>query len=227
MAIHWVYSLSQFERILETELEDWATLGVEGHMEGRNPWYYYHHFVEEASAQLLGAKKEEVVVMNALTVNLNLMMVSFYRPTKSRYKILMEAQAFPSDQYAAEMQARFHGLDPADAVVELPLRDGEHTHRTEDILAKIEELGDSLALVLIGGVNYYTGQLFDMQKITAAGSCSRCKCRFRPGTRMWERAVKNARLGTRFCRLVFLINTSIPVLEELAACLYMKGMPTI
>lgn len=154
---------------LETELEDWASLGVEGHMEGRNPWYYYHHFVEEASAKLLGAKKQEVVVMNALTVNLNLMMVSFYRPTKTRYKILMEAQAFPSDQYAAEMQARFHGLDPADAVVELTLREGEHTHRTEDILAQIEALGDTLALVLIGGVNYYTGQLFDMKTITTAG----------------------------------------------------------
>ncbi|MFT7588353.1 MAG: kynureninase [Limisphaerales bacterium] len=154
---------------LNIELEDWATLGVEGHMDGRNPWYYYHHFVEEVSAELLGAKTQEVAVMNALSVNLNLMMVSFYRPTATRNKILIEAKAFPSDQYAVEMQTKFHGFDPKDSVVELPLREGEHTHRPEDILAKIEELGDSLALVLIGGVNYYTGQLFDMQKITAAG----------------------------------------------------------
>lgn len=154
---------------LQVELEDWAKLGVEGHLHGRKPWFYYHHFVEESLAKLVGAKSEEVVAMNGLTVNLNLLMVSFYRPIASRYKILMEAQAFPSDQYTAEMQARFHGFDPADAVVELKLRDGEHTHRTEDILAHIESLGDELALVMLGGVNYYTGQLFDIPQITKKG----------------------------------------------------------
>lgn len=153
---------------IDVELEDWASLGVEGHMQGRNPWYFYHHFVEEATAKLVGASVKEVVVMNALSVNLNLMMVSFYRPEGKRNKILIERQAFPSDQYATEMQARFHGLDPEEAVVELTLREGEHTHRTEDILAQIEELGDTLALVMLGGVNYYTGQLFDMKRITEA-----------------------------------------------------------
>lgn len=152
---------------LEVELKDWETLGVEGHMQGRNPWFYYHHFVEEAAARVVGANPEEVVVMNGLTVNLNLMMVSFYRPTEKRYKILMEAKAFPSDQYAAEMQARFHGLDPQDAIVELPLREGAQTHHPDDVLTAIEELGDELALVLIGGVNYYSGQLFDLEAICA------------------------------------------------------------
>jgi kynureninase len=150
---------------LEVELKDWETLGVEGHMQGRNPWFYYHHFVEEAAAHVVGANPEEVVVMNGLTVNLNLMMVSFYRPTEKRYKILMEAKAFPSDQYAAEMQARFHGLDPQNAIVELPFRERAHTHHPDDVLAAIEGLGEELALVLIGGVNYYSGQLFDLEAI--------------------------------------------------------------
>ena len=160
-------SVSQY---VQAELEDWASLGVEGHVHSRNPWLYYHHFMEEQVAAIVGAASpKEVVVMNTLSVNLNLMMVSFYRPTIKRYKILLEAHAFPSDQYAAEMQARFHGFDPKDAILELPLRPGESTHRTEDILEYVDKNGDDIALILIGGVNYYSGQLFDMQAITRAG----------------------------------------------------------
>ncbi len=155
---------------VRTELEDWARLGVEGHVHSRNPWLYYHHTVENQIAALVGASSaREVVVMNALSVNLNLMMVSFYRPTPTRYKILLEAKAFPSDQYAVEMQARFHGYDPEQAFLELPLRNGEQTHRTEDILAFIREHGQELALIMIGGVNYYSGQFFDLPAIAAAG----------------------------------------------------------
>ncbi len=151
------------------ELEDWARQGVEGHMHGRHPWFGYHHTVAGQLAALVGASGPgEVVAMNALTVNLNLMMVSFYRPTRERYKIALEARAFPSDQYAAEMQARYHGFDPAEAVVEFPLRPGESTHRTQDILAWLEEHGSSVALVLLGGVNYYSGQFFDLEAIARA-----------------------------------------------------------
>ncbi len=154
---------------IERELEDWARLGVEGHFHARHPWYAYHERFSLPSGRLVGAFPEEVVVMNSLTTNLHLMMVSFYRPTSSRYKILCEAKAFPSDQYALASQAHFHGHDPEEAIVALEPREGEHTIRTEDILEKIEELGDSLALVLFGGVNYYTGQAFDMPAITKAG----------------------------------------------------------
>ncbi|WP_201977664.1 kynureninase [Hymenobacter rubidus] len=154
---------------LEQVLADWARLGVEAHFDGSSPWMHYHETLADATARLVGAKPIEVVVMNNLTVNLHLLMVSFYRPTATRYKILMEGGAFPSDQYAMESQARLHGLAPDDAIVELVPRPGEHTLRTEDIEAKIQELGDSLATVLIGGVNYYTGQAFDMAAITKAG----------------------------------------------------------
>jgi len=151
------------------ELADWARLGVEGHFHGTSPWLHYHETLAEPTARLVGARSLEVVVMNSLTVNLHLLLVSFYRPTATRYKILLEGGAFPSDQYALESQARLHGLDPADALVELLPRPGEHTLRTEDIEARIAELGDSLATVLIGGVNYYTGQAFDMAAIARAG----------------------------------------------------------
>ena len=153
----------------EQEFGAWEQLGVEGHFHGPSPWMHYHETLTEATARLVGAQPVEVVVMNNLTVNLHLLLVSFYRPTPTRYKILMEGGAFPSDQYAIESQARLHGLDPAEAIVELVPRPGEHTLRTEDIEAKIAELGDSLATVLIGGVNYYTGQAFDMAAITQAG----------------------------------------------------------
>jgi kynureninase len=153
---------------IDQELKDWAELGVEGHFDGKNPWMYYHHFLTEKAAKVVGAKPSEVVVMNNLTANLHLMMVSFYRPTKTRYKIMMEVSAFPSDQYAMETQARFHGFNPDDAIIELTPREGEYTLRTEDIIAKINAHKDDLAIVMMGGVNYYTGQAFDMKTITEA-----------------------------------------------------------
>ena len=153
---------------VQQELADWAKLGVEGHFQAKNPWMPYHEIFPRQLAKIVGCKEHEVIVMNSLTVNLHLLMVSFYRPTKQRYKIICEAKAFPSDQYAFETQAAFHGFDPADAVVEVSPREGEHTLRTEDILSVITEQGDSVALVLFSGVNYYTGQLFDMERITKA-----------------------------------------------------------
>lgn len=150
------------------ELDHWAEHGVEGHFRGELPWLHYHKFLMPQSARLVGALPHEVVVMNTLTVNLHLMMVSFYRPTAQRYKIVMEAGAFPSDQYAIETQVRFHGLDPAAAIVEVAPRPGEDILRTEDIVQVLEQEGDSIALVLFGGVNYYTGQFYDLEKITTA-----------------------------------------------------------
>lgn len=154
---------------VEQEFQSWERLGVEGHFRGVSPWLHYHETLTAATARLVGARPLEVVVMNTLTVNLHLLLVSFYRPTATRYKLLLEGGAFPSDQYALESQARLHGLDPAEAIVELLPRPGEHTLRAEDIDARIRELGDSLATVLIGGVNYYTGQAFDLAAITRAG----------------------------------------------------------
>ncbi|HLP93416.1 MAG TPA: kynureninase [Saprospiraceae bacterium] len=151
------------------ELDQWAEHAVEGHFRGNLPWMYYHKFLKEQSARLVGAHPHEVVVMNTLTVNLHLMMTSFYRPTAQRYKIMMEAGAFPSDQYAMESQVRWHGFDPETAIVEIAPREGEETLRTEDILASIEQQGDTLALVMFGGVNYYTGQFYELEKITRAG----------------------------------------------------------
>lgn len=153
---------------IEQELHDWATLGVEGHFDGKNPWMYYHHFLTESAARVVGAKPVEVVVMNNLTANLHLMMVSFYRPTQQRYKIMMEVSAFPSDQYAMETQAKFHGFDPNDAIIELKPREGDYTLRTEDIIEAIHTHKDSLCLVMLGGVNYYTGQFFNVKAITEA-----------------------------------------------------------
>jgi len=151
------------------ELEDWATFGVEGHFHARNPWMPYHEQFAVPLSKIVGAKPEEVVAMNQLTVNLHLLLVSFYRPTKTRYKILCEAKAFPSDQYALESQVRFHGLDPEDAIIEIFPREGEVCIRHEDVLAAIEKNKDSVATILIGGVNYYNGQVFDMEGITEAG----------------------------------------------------------
>lgn len=150
------------------ELEDWASLGVEGHFHARNPWMPYHEIFPRQLSKIVGCKETEVVVMNQLTVNLHLLMVTFYRPTKQRYKIICEAKAFPSDQYAFETQAKYHGFNPADAVIEVSPREGEYTLRTEDIISIIKQHGDSVAVVLFGGVNYYTGQLFDMNTITDA-----------------------------------------------------------
>lgn len=153
---------------LMQELDDWATLGVEGHFHAKHPWMPYHEFLTGQTARLVGAKPVEVVVMNTLTVNLHLLMVSFYRPTADRYKILIEASAFPSDLYAVQSQTRFHGFDPEDAVIAFPPRDGEDTIRTSDLEAFLDEHGSTVALVLLGGVNYYTGQAFEMQRITEA-----------------------------------------------------------
>jgi len=150
-------------------MKDWETLAVEGHFYSEKPWWDYHERLAEPLAKIVGAKKEEVSVMNTLTVNLHLLMVSFYRPTEKRYKIICEEKAFPSDQYMLQSQLRFHGLVPEKALVEVKRRAGEHAWRTEDIIAKINEVGSELALVLIGGVNYYNGQVFDMKAISAAG----------------------------------------------------------
>jgi kynureninase len=153
---------------IQRELADWAAYGVEGHFSGDLPWLPYHEFLTASSARLVGAQPLEVVVMNTLTVNLHLMMVSFYNPTKSRYKIVVEGGAFPSDQYAVASQARFHGFDPKDAVVELRPRADEETLRTEDIVEVIEKHGDSVALVMLGNVNYLTGQAFQIDPLVKA-----------------------------------------------------------
>jgi kynureninase len=154
---------------VQQELDDWAKWGVEGHFHGKNPWFSYHEFLTEKAARVVGALPKEVVVTHSLTTNLHLLMVSFYRPAGTRTKILCEAKAFPSDLYALESQVRFHGLNPDVDLVALAPRDGEHLLREEDVLAKIAELGDTLAMIMIGGVNYYTGQLMDMPAITKAG----------------------------------------------------------
>jgi kynureninase len=154
---------------VRAELAHWAEHGVEGHFRKPSSWFDYHRFLTEPLARLVGARPVEVVAMNTLTVNLHLLLISFYRPTPTRYKLMLEGGAFPSDQYAAESQVRFHGFDPADAIVELVPRAGEHTLRAEDIEAAIREHGDSLATIMLGGVNYYTGQLFDMAAITRWG----------------------------------------------------------
>ena len=154
--------------LMEKELQDWAAHGVEGHFNAALPWFSYHHFFSERLARIVGATKDEVVAMNTLTVNLHLLMLSFYRPTGGRYKIIMEAGAFPSDQYAMETQVKMHGFDADDAIIEISPREGAHIIEEEDILAAIAEAGDSLAVVIMGGVNYYTGQFFDLKKIADA-----------------------------------------------------------
>ena len=159
---------------LDQELRDWATLGVEGHFEAENPWMPYHEFLTEAMAKVVGAKPSEVVVMNTLTVNLHLMMVSFYRPEAQRFKILIESDAFPSDRYAVESQIKWHGYDPEEALVELRPREGEQLIRIEDIEALLAEQGQEIALIMLGGVNYYTGQYFDAKRIAALGHRHGC-----------------------------------------------------
>ena len=151
------------------ELEDWATFGVEGHLHARKPWISYHEQFAAPVSKIVGANPNEIVIMNQLTVNLNLLLVSFYRPTKNRYKILCEAKAFPSDQYAIASQVKFHGFNPKDAIIEVAPRDGEHCIHNEDIIQAIEKNKNSIALIMIGGVNYYTGQVFNMKAITEAG----------------------------------------------------------
>lgn len=150
------------------ELDDWGKYGVEGHFHAKRPWYSYHENLTSHVSKLVGAIDKEVVVTHSLSTNLHLLMVSFYQPKGKRTKILCESKAFPSDQYVLETQVKFHGLSN-DNIVELVPRDGEHIIRDEDILEKINEIGDELALVMMGGVNYYTGQLFDMKSITEQG----------------------------------------------------------
>jgi kynureninase len=153
---------------IQKELDFWAEQGVEGWFAGEKAWYNYHEKLSELAAPIVGARPDEVIVMNTLTVNLHLLMVSFYRPTVQRFKIIMEGGAFPSDQYALETQVKAHGFDPSVAIVEIMPRAGEYCLRTEDIVQTIENQGDATALVLFGGINYYTGQFYDLEKIAAA-----------------------------------------------------------
>lgn len=169
---------SAVQYLMDAELADWAKYGVEGHFNARSPWFSYHQQFSENLAQIVGAKKDEVVAMNTLTVNLHLLLMSFYRPKDGRYKIIMEAGAFPSDQYAIETQVRMYGYDPMEAIIEISPREGAHIIEEEDILSAIKTAGDSLAVVLFGGVNYYTGQLFDMKAITEAAHQAGAYCGF-------------------------------------------------
>lgn len=153
---------------IDTELDDWKTLAINGYVHAKNPWLYYQHNFKKPLSRLVGCSEDEVTVMNALTVNLHLLMFSFYRPEGARYKVLMESGAFPSDQYAVETQVKYHGYNPDDAIIEIAPRHGEKTLRNEDILQAIDDHKDNLALVLFGGINYYTGQLLNMKSITAA-----------------------------------------------------------
>ncbi len=161
------------KNFVDEVMHDWANMAVEGHFYAEKPWWDYHERLAEPLSKIVGAKASEITVMNTLTVNLHLLMVSFYRPTKSRFKIICEAKAFPSDQYMFQSQVDFQSrnldFDKDDAIIEILPRAGEHTIRHEDIMKKIEEVGNELALVLFGGVNYYTGQVFDIEKITKAG----------------------------------------------------------
>jgi kynureninase len=163
---------------VDRELEDWARLGVEGHFHGQNPWMRYHRLLTQQTARLVGAKALEVVVMNSLTVNLHLMMVSFYRPTAKRHKIIVEDSAFPSDQYAVKSQILYHGFEPKTSLLELKPRTGERYLRDEDIEALIEREGESIALIMLGGVNYSSGQFFDLEKITREGHARGCAVGF-------------------------------------------------
>ncbi len=159
---------------VEQELKDWETLGVEGHFHAKTPWMPYHEALTSSTARLVGAKPDEVVVMNTLTVNLHLMLVSFYRPTTMRHKIVIESRAFPSDRYAVESQIKYHGFDPKRSLIELQPRAGESALRSDDIQDVLDADGDEIALVLLGGVNYYSGQVFDMEFITRVAQAQGC-----------------------------------------------------
>ena len=154
---------------INQELEDWATFGVEGHFHAKNPWMPYHEFLTESYSKIVGSKQSEVVAMNTLTVNLHLMMVSFYRPNEKRHKIIIEADSFPSDIYAVESQIKYHGYSVNHSLIKLTPRDGESSIRTEDIAEIIDREGNEIALIMLGGVNYYTGQVFDFETITKLG----------------------------------------------------------
>ena len=166
------------QRYVTEELEDWQRFGVKGHFDGRRPWMPYHEIFTERTARLVGAKPGEVVNMNSLTVNLHLMMTSFYRPTRERHKLLIERGAFPSDRYAVESQVRLHGFDPAESLIELASRKGEPFIPTDEIEAILAAEGGRIALVLLPGVQYYSGQAFDMQRIAAAAHQAGCRVGF-------------------------------------------------
>lgn len=154
------------EMALKVELEDWKNLGVDGHFHGKKPWLHYHKFLTEKAAKIVGAKEDEVVIMNQLTSNLHFLFMSFYRPSKTRNKIIMEVGAFPSDMYLVESQVKLHGFNPEDTIIEVKPRNGEYSIRHEDIISAIENNKDSLALVFFSGVQYYTGQVFNIKDIT-------------------------------------------------------------
>ena len=160
--------------IVGQELLDWAAMGVEGHFKAKRPWYSYHEIFRDSGARLVGAEPGEVVMMNGLTVNLHLMMVTFYRPTAERYKILIDAPTFPSDLYAIKTQLRHHGYDPSDALVTVRPRQGEHTLHESDIVGILEDHGDRIALVLLSGVNFFTGQVLDMPQLAAVARREGC-----------------------------------------------------
>ncbi|MFN0729850.1 kynureninase [Polaribacter gochangensis] len=162
------------QKYIQQELDDWANYGVEGHFEAKNPWIKYHEFLTESMAEIVGAKPIEVVVMNTLTTNLHLLMVSFYQPTKNKYKIVIESDAFPSDRYAVQSQLQFHGFDTAEGLIEWKPRKGEDLLNLDDLETIISEQGDEIALLLIGGVNYYTGQSLDLKRIAEIGHSKNC-----------------------------------------------------
>ena len=164
----------QTQAYIQQELDDWAKYGVEGHFEAKNPWMPYHEFLTETMAEVVGAKNSEVVVMNTLTTNLHMLMVSFYRPTTKKFKIVIESDAFPSDRYAVQSQLKFHGFDPEEGLVEWKPRKGEELLQIEDLEKIVEEQGDEIALLLIGGVNYYTGQFLDLKRIAQIGHSKEC-----------------------------------------------------
>ena len=161
-------------KYIEQELDDWANFGVEGHFEAKNPWLSYHELLTDTMAKVVGAKPIEVVVMNTLTTNLHLLMVSFYQPSKTKYKIIIEGDAFPSDRYAVQSQLSFHGFDPEEALIEWKPKEGKELLELEDLKSILDVHGDEVALLLIGGVNYYTGQYLDIKKIAELGHAKDC-----------------------------------------------------
>lgn len=162
------------QQYIQQELDDWAKYGVEGHFEAKNPWMPYHEFLTDSMANIVGAKSQEVVIMNTLTTNLHLLMVSFYQPTKTKYKIVIESDAFPSDMYAVQSQLKFHGFDEDEGLIEWKPRDGEELLNIDDLETILEVQGDEVALLLIGGVNYYTGQYLDLRRIAEIGHAKNC-----------------------------------------------------
>ena len=162
------------KKYIQQELNDWANYGVEGHFKAKNPWVQYHEFLTESMAKIVGAKPLEVVIMNTLTANLHLLMVSFYQPTKTKYKIVIESDAFPSDRYAVQSQFKFHGFNADEGLIEWKPRKGEDLLHIKDLEKIVEEQGDEIALLLIGGVNYYTGQYLDIKNIAEIGHSKNC-----------------------------------------------------